>query len=101
MVTVVVSSIAAALGLLFEFCNPEDKPDSKLWKEAGHKLWVRGAWIGCVFAVITAFTPGEKFLYLAAGLQVGHEVALTDIGQKALTVLEQELDAMIEVAAVE
>lgn len=51
--------------------------------------------IPSVMIVLACLTPSRQLLYIAVGLNVGQEVAQSEIGQKSLTALNAWLDKAI------
>lgn len=46
-------------------------------------------------ALIGTFTPSKTLLYVAAGLRASEEVASTPLAQKALSVIDEQLDDLL------
>lgn len=55
---------------------------------------------GSIFAVslpLALFVPSKNTMYLMAGGYAAQEVATSDVGVKVMTIINQELDKMLEV----
>lgn len=51
--------------------------------------WIVAAYLICIF------TPSRSFLYMAAGMRAGGEIAQTELGQKAYRLLDKKLDELL------
>ena len=53
-------------------------------------------WSLGLMIILSALLPSKEFLYTAAGLKAGETVVSTEMGQKAVTLITQQIDELLE-----
>ena len=65
-----------------------------------HNFMMKHAWkIGgavAAAAVLAALIPTKEFFYTVAGLKAGETAVSTELGQKAVDLIEQQIDHLLE-----